>query len=140
MSLGLRSITSIHILQKASQKISRGRFTNFWTMRNLLYLKAIDFTHGHVKHHDTPYFHTCPSTMKDLEHKTKNEKSKVVYKKLVVSMNTSSELVPVTTPRNMQQVRSIRHRVLQQSCILHYDVYNLYEIAYDVRGYILVLF
>ena len=48
----------------------------------------------------------------NLEHKTKNEKPNVVHKKLIASMNTSSELVPVTTPRNMQQVQSIRHRVL----------------------------
>jgi len=43
--------------------------------------------------------------------------------------------VPVTTPRNMKQLRNLHHQQLQLSRISH-DMYNLHEISYDVPGYI----
>ena len=60
----------------------------------------------------------------------------VVYKKEVASMQGEPELVPVTTPRNMKQLRNHHHKQLQLSRISHDDMYNLHEIAYDIPGYI----
>jgi len=61
----------------------------------------------------------------------------VVYKKEVASMQGEPELVPVTTPCNMKQLRNPHHKQLQLSCISHDDMYNLHEIAYDIPGYII---
>ena len=38
--------------------------------------------------------------------------AKVVYKKEVASMQGEPELVPVTTPRNMKQLRNLHHKQL----------------------------
>ena len=51
-------------------------------------------------------------------------------------MQGEPELVPVTTPRNMKQLRNLYHKQLQLSRISHDDMYNLHEIAYDIPGYI----
>ena len=51
-------------------------------------------------------------------------------------MQGEPELVPVTTPRNMKQLRNLHHKQLQLSRISHDDMYNLHEIAYDIPGYI----
>jgi len=51
-------------------------------------------------------------------------------------MQGEPELVPVTTPCNMKQLRNLRHKQLQLSRISHDDMYNLHEIAYDIPGYI----
>ena len=48
-------------------------------------------------------------------------------------MQGQPELVTVTTPRNMKQLRNLRHKQLQQSRICHDDIYNL---AYDIPGYV----
>ena len=57
----------------------------------------------------------------------------VVYKKEIASMQGEPELVPVTTPRNMKQLRNHHHKQLVQlSRISHDDMYNLHEIAYDI--------
>ena len=48
-------------------------------------------------------------------------------------MQGEPELVPVTTPRNMKQLRNHHHKQLVQlSRISHDDMYNLHEIAYDI--------
>ena len=59
-----------------------------------------------------------------------------LYKKEVASMQGEPELVPVTTPRNMKELRNLHHKQLQLSRISHDDMYNLHEIAYDFPGYI----
>jgi len=51
-------------------------------------------------------------------------------------MQGEPELVPVTTPHNMKQLRNLHHKKLQLSRISHDDMYNLHEIAYDIPGYI----
>ena len=60
----------------------------------------------------------------------------VVYKKEVASLQGEPELVPVTTPRNMKQLRNLHYKQVQLSRISHDDMYNLHEIAYDIPGYI----
>ena len=100
-------------------------------------MKAEEFAHRTAtKHPNAHYIRTCPSTLQNLEAKCKNEKANVVYKEEVASTQGEPELVPVTTPRNMKQLRNLRHKQLQLSRISHDDMYNLHEIAYDTPGYI----
>jgi len=61
----------------------------------------------------------------------------VVYKKEVAPMQGEPELVPVTTPRNTEQLQNLYHKQLQLSRISHDDMYNLHEIAYDILGKII---
>ena len=98
---------------------------------------ATTYPHGNNIHHpESTFIRTCPSTMSALGASLKTEKASVLYKKSVASMNTSPELVPVVVPRNMQQLRSMRHRVLQKSRISHDEIFNIHELAYDMPGYI----
>ena len=48
------------------------------------------------------------------------------------TMQGEPELVPVTTPRNMKQLRNLHHKQLQLSRISHDDMYNLHEIFLDI--------
>ena len=97
---------------------------------------ASHFPHRNAKHSTTPFIHSCPSYLKKWEEKCQVNKANVVYKKEVAQTSCQPEHVPVCTPRNMQQLRSIRHRRLNQQRIFNDELYNLHELAYDIPGFI----
>ena len=73
------------------------------------------------------------NTCKEL---VKTKVANVVYKKEVAAMNCEPSAVPVYTPRNIQQLRNLRFKHLNQTRISQDALYNLHEIAYDIPGFI----
>ena len=97
---------------------------------------ASNFPHRNAKHSTTMYVRTCPSYLKSLEKKCEMTRASVVYKKEVAQPSCQPEHVPVCIPRNMQQLRTIRHKQLNHQHISSDELYNLHELAYDIPGFV----
>ena len=89
------------------------------------------FPHRNAKYSTSPFIRSCPSHIKKWEEKCQVNKANVVYKKEVAQASCQPEHVPVCIPRNLQQLRSIRHRRLNRQRISSDELYNLHELAYD---------
>lgn len=97
---------------------------------------AIDFAHRSTKKNSKTFTRTCPSYLKTCEELVKTKVANVVYKKEIAAMNCETSAVPVYTPRNVQQLRNLRFKHLNQTRISQDALYNLHEIAYDIPGFI----
>lgn len=96
--------------------------------------KAVDFPHRNAKNHLHYYFCSLPSYIKSCEEKVAIDKASIVCKREVAGMKNSAASLDI--PRNIQQLRNLRLKVLNEKHIFHDSLYNLHEIAYDVPGYI----
>ena len=98
---------------------------------------AVDFPHGNRKHHpEKKHIRTCPSYLKTCKSLIEANTASVVYKKEVAGVACCPESAPVYTPRNIKQLRNLRHKHLNQMRISHDTLYNIHEIAYDTPGFI----
>lgn len=99
--------------------------------------KVIDFPHGNMKNHPEKNFvRTCPSYLSTCKTLIETKTAGVVYKKEVAGAACDDDSAPVYTPRNLKQLRNLRHKHLNQLRISHDTLYNLHEIAYDIPGFI----
>ena len=98
---------------------------------------AVDFPHGNTKHHpEKSHIRTCPSYLDTCKNLVKANTASLVYKKEVANIKCSNEVAPVFTPRNLKQLRNLRHKHLNEMRISHDTLYNVHEIAYDIPNFI----
>ena len=67
--------------------------------------------------------------------KVETAKANIVYKKEVAKMK-SGDLKEITIPRNIQQLRNLRFKVLTKNGVSRDALCNLHEFAYDVTNFI----
>jgi len=94
---------------------------------------SIIYIHGNSKC-KSPYIRTCFSVFNKANISV--DSPAIVYKKLVSNPNCFSDVLPVLTPQNVNQVRNAQSLQWQASCLSHDAVYNLHEMAYDTFGYV----
>lgn len=96
---------------------------------------AVDFPHRNAIKFKSNFVRTLPSYLKSCEKKVAVEKASVVYKKEVAQIK-NSESMPITLPRNMQQMRNLRFKQIKEKRISSDAIYNLHELAYSVPGFV----
>ncbi len=82
-----------------------------------------------------PHVRTCPSVLRKLEEK--EAPPSVVYKKEISKSVLSIDNQCVMLPRNCKQVKNLQSRSRQKLRLTHDALYNLHELAYDMRNFIL---
>ena len=76
---------------------------------------------------------TCPSVLRELE--GTEVPPSVAYKKRISNSVLSSENHCVLLPRNSKQVKNLQSRFRQRLRITHDALYNLHELAYDMKNF-----
>ena len=96
---------------------------------------AVDFPHRNAKDCDSTYVRTLPSALKRIEARCDTEKPSAIYR-TEVTKPTSVSYMCVSQPRNIKQIKNMRHKVLQNKRITHDGLYNLVEIAEDMPYFV----
>lgn len=94
--------------------------------------KAVDFPHRNAKNHLHCYFRSLPSYIKLCEEKVAIDKASIVYKREVAGMKNSAASLDV--PRNIQQLRNLRFKVLNEECISRIIYMKLLMMYQDTSG------
>ena len=97
--------------------------------------KAVSFPHGNGKT-SKPYIRTCPSTISDIKSEDPAQLPSASYKKAISKPAYPPSLQPVYKPRNSRQIHNHRTLERQKFRISHDALYNVHEIAYDLKGYV----
>ena len=95
---------------------------------------VIDFPHGN-SHHCQPYYHTCPSVLEKLKNSVDCPGN--VYKKAVASNNSPVNYESTMKPRNSKQIANLQQNERSKSRLTHDALYNLHELAYDLRPFVI---
>ena len=97
--------------------------------------KAVSFPHGNGKT-SKPYIRTYPSTISDIKSEDPAQLPSASYKKAISKPDYPPSLQPVYKPRNSRQIHNHRALERQKFRISHDALYNVHEIAYDLKGYV----
>lgn len=97
---------------------------------------ATDFPHGNRKLNEKKHIRTCPSQINTCRLLVKSDTASNVYKRAVANIGCNADNAPVYTPRNLKQLRNLRHKNLEQMRISNDTLYNIHEIAYDLPDFI----
>ena len=102
----------------------------------VIYLLAADFPHGNAAAESTrPYVQTCPSVLREIKTSNPTDCPSTFYKIAISTSQCHSTLNPILNPQNIKQVANHKTLKHQRFRISHDDLYNIYEIAYDLLGF-----
>ena len=80
------------------------------------------------------YIRTLPSVMASMkEQSTGTTPSNVLHNKTIISTIYRPGYTPISLPKNMKQVRSMRFPPFHKSCFSRNALHNLNERAYDFQ-------
>ena len=77
---------------------------------------------------------TCPSVLKELQ--TSEVARSVTYKRKIATSISSIEHQSVLLPKNVKQVKNLQSSQRQKMSISHDSLYNIHEIAYDLKDFV----
>ena len=100
---------------------------------------VIHFPHRSSKEElQTPFIRTAPSYLNSLREKVQGQQPSRIYKEEVATVlsRVGPEYVPTAAPRNMKQLRNLRHHSLQNFRLSSDDIFNVHQIAYDLNGFV----
>lgn len=96
----------------------------------------VDYPHGNAKHNHN-YYRTCPSVLSDLS--SIHDLPSNVYKNSVASSNCLTEYQSHLVPRNSRQIINLQKKERQKLRLSHDALYNLHELAYDLKDFVKVV-
>lgn len=83
---------------------------------------------------DDPAFKRCASVLKELQ--TSEVAPYVTYKRKIATSISSIEHQSVLLPKNVKQVKNLQSSQRQKMRISHDSLYNIHEIAYDLKDFV----
>ena len=131
-----KSYFSIDTTSGSSLEFQRHSYRLIESQRNTILVhytgdesEAIDILHRSSLKNAQPFFRTLPSYMNTCAKKVEVTKANIVYKKEIAEMKCG-DLREIAIPRNMQQLRNLRFKVLSENGKCSDGLSNLHKLAY----------